>query len=335
MRFASPSRRRTARFLLAVSVVIGVGGVGPLASGADQTVTFTVAARADAMSVEAVDAQAPVVPGGQVFFASPSSTQALVDSVGTSAGFASAPYPGDTAATGAGTVSGFTGTPVPAYPFYVTSSWPTAPSAANASGPFSVESKSSAADTVARAHVQFPPGDANAAAFTSEAASTAGRQAGSGALVAEATTLVQGLSVGPDLAIGTIAARARLSGAPGAKPAKETSFSVGTITFAGATFGLTDKGFQPVGAIPTVAPTDELKAQGITLRFLPARDERRGTRRCGRRSSSSSYPATGTSWPRPQPAPRRSRGRGERASTTAATSRSAAGPRPFGAPAGW
>lgn len=258
--------------LFAAAVGLTVSASGERAGGAEVESSFMVTARADAFSIEVVDASAPVVPGGQVFFASPASSQATIDSIGASTGFASAPYPGDTAVTGPGAIAAVSGLPLPAYPFYVTSTYPSVPSSSQTSGPFQTESTSSPTETVARARVQFTPDDATAAAFASRATSSASRQSGTGALVAEAETLIQGFSIGPDLAIGNISGRARLSVTPGSEPTRETSFSVGSIRLAGTTVGLTDKGFEPVGLLPHPAPLDELEAVGITLRYLPAEE---------------------------------------------------------------
>ena len=54
------------------------------------------------------------------------SAQASLDSLGTSRAFASLPYPGETAVALPGLVGTLTGKSIPAYPFYVSTSNPTA-----------------------------------------------------------------------------------------------------------------------------------------------------------------------------------------------------------------
>lgn len=259
---------------LATFALTGVGLAPAVLAGATQSVdesVYALTARADALSLEAVQASAPVVPNGQVLFATPSTSQATIDSLGTSNGYASAPYPGETAVTLPGVVTALAGVPLPTYPFYVSSNYPAVPSAAAAMGPFEAESQSSASQSAAQARVMLTPND-SPAAFTSKASTSVSRDAASGTLAAEARSLVEGFAMGPQLSIGTISSFARLTRAGGAAPSKETSFSVGSITVAGMTYGLTDKGFEPLGAAPDTAPVTQLEALGISIRYLPARE---------------------------------------------------------------
>src|SRR5687768_8446733 len=165
----SRDRRWATRCAVSGTVMMAAVSLSATASGAEASRTYTVTARSDAFSIEAVYASAPVFPGGQIFYASPSSSQAVIDSVGASTGFASAPYPGDTAVTAPGAMAALTGLPVPGYPFFVTSNHPGAPEASTAQGPFQAESTSTADDTVAEARVRLVPGDSPATAFASRA----------------------------------------------------------------------------------------------------------------------------------------------------------------------
>src|SRR5437660_6267653 len=120
--------------LAAVGLTI-VGAVGgALAEESNGSAgQYTVLGRADAFAVEYFNSGAPVAQDGQVFYATPSSAQSLLDSVGRSEAFASAPFPGDLAAgsisNGNGVLAGFGLPPVlPGYPFLVSSSHPGKPS---------------------------------------------------------------------------------------------------------------------------------------------------------------------------------------------------------------
>ena len=123
------------RALAAAVGLVGVAGLAlgwtvPGAAGADVVAgIYSMQARADAIGVEVVATGFPTVPNGQVTFTSPASAQSSLDST-SSQGFASAPYPGDFVANLPTTVNGLGAgslPPAPAFPFYVTSSYPTQP----------------------------------------------------------------------------------------------------------------------------------------------------------------------------------------------------------------
>jgi hypothetical protein len=233
-------------------------------------------AKADALSIEVYDSAVPVVPPGQpAVFASPSSTQALFDSLGEATGFASAPYPGEFAGSLPSTVNGLGFgklPPVPSLPFTVTSSYPGAPSAEQSNGPFGISSVSSATGSTANAHIGLAIGGPSV--LSSTAASSATQDPNTGTLVAQADTSVEGLSLGPLLTVGRISAHAKLTALAGKNPTKATSFSVGWMSIAGIPVGLTNNGFQagpgtPVG-LNLSSLTKLLEGAGINLSYLPA-----------------------------------------------------------------
>jgi len=95
-------------------VLVGAAGLAPLhGAGADESAPaeeFTMTARADTFAFQFIETATPAAPGGEVFDASPSTAQALLDSVGRSEGYAAAPTPGPFFATlpsnGTGVVAG-------------------------------------------------------------------------------------------------------------------------------------------------------------------------------------------------------------------------------------
>src|SRR5437867_10654538 len=95
--WASVSLRTLTRIGVAL-LLAGVAGLAPLhGAGADEpppAEAFTMTARADTFAFQFTETATPTAPGGEVFDASPSSAQALLDSVGRSEGFAAAPTPG-------------------------------------------------------------------------------------------------------------------------------------------------------------------------------------------------------------------------------------------------
>lgn|GEM_PF-3488962 len=289
---------------LRLSAMIGSAGLGLLvlattglaanasadeATPPDSGGTFTVMAEARAldMAVETgvLGKPFPLVPGGQPpIYGSASSSQALVDSLADSTGYASAPYPGEFAQVLLPTVNGISRPgsqpcdcslpPFPAYPFYVSSSYPGEPSAEQTNGPYGISSKSSENSTTADAHLGAVVGSPSV--LSSRAVSTAERNPYTGAMVAKGDSVVQGFAIGPLLTIGDISAHAQLTAKPGEKPTRHSSFSVGTMTIAGVQVGLTDKGFQPLqggpGGLPMASLDKTLAAAGIAVVYLPPRE---------------------------------------------------------------
>src|SRR5262245_28244533 len=128
MRLARALRLTGSGGLLAVAVLGGATGVARGDAPPAQASSYEGVASAEgfrfsfgAPGFVAVDT---VVDGGGPV------SQSVIDGLGNSRGFAALPYPGDLAITGPGLVAGLTGLPSPPpYPFYVSSSHPTAPEA--------------------------------------------------------------------------------------------------------------------------------------------------------------------------------------------------------------
>jgi hypothetical protein len=237
--------------------------------------SFTVSARADAATIGIVDTHAPLVVNGQLVDATPATAQALVDSLGESQGFASAPYAGDFLVNVPNIVNGlFNGKapPLPSYPFIVNSSYPGSPSVQQVQGPYGITARSTPTNTTASARLGLLTG--SPALVSATATSSANQDAATGALVAQADTEIVGLSLGPLLKIGKISAHAQMSAQPSQTPVKQSSFSVGTLTIAGIEVGVTDKGLQlgptTVPITSVTALTTLLNAAGIKLSYLPS-----------------------------------------------------------------
>jgi hypothetical protein len=275
------------RFLRSVGGLLVVGGVAGFglcysvrSSAVAQTDgSYSVRARADSVGVQLIAANAPVVSigGGEVAFVTPSSTQSLLDSLSGSTSFGSAPYPGDLLVTLPGTAAGLfgsTGFPVPSYPFYVSSSYPTTPAQSDDVGPYSIKARSDADSTGADAHLGLSTDAPQVVSVVSH--TSASRDPSSGKVIGEAVTQIAPFSVSQVLRLGEIKARARVEfdpSKPDMAPTRTTSLSIGTITIGGIEVGLTDKGFTVGGKsilpIDLRAVVQLLHNAGLQLEYVP------------------------------------------------------------------
>jgi hypothetical protein len=271
------------RLLRSVGVLLVVGGaIGfglAYSAGAQATGSYSVKARADTVGVQLIAANAPVVSigGGEVAFVTPSSAQSVLDSLSGSTSFGSAPYPGDLVVSLPGTAAGLfgsTGFPVPSYPFYVSSSYPTSPSQSDDVGPYAIKATSGENGTAADANVGLATGAPQVVSITSHTSAT--RDPASGKVIGEAVTDMAPFAVSQVLRLGEIKATARVEfdpSRPDVAPIKTSSLSIGTITVGGIELGLTDKGLtvagQPILPIDLSPLVKLLQAAGLQLEYLP------------------------------------------------------------------
>ncbi|HYH49683.1 MAG TPA: hypothetical protein VEG38_09055 [Acidimicrobiia bacterium] len=279
--FATSKRRAVSR-LGAVLLIGGSAGLGLAGgAGADESSgvsdSYTLTARADTFAFQFVETAAPAAPGGEIFYATPSTAQALLDSVGRAEGYAAAPSPGPFFATlpgnGNGVLAGF-GIPFafPDYPFYAASSHPVTPQSDKAFGPFRARAESHALRAVGDARSGGLTND-DPALFSSRASAVVNLDPNDKTRTAMAESRLDGFTTGP-LAIGQSLASARITQAPGAPPKKESSFTLGSFTIAGVQIAMTDDGFKLGDQAPPTADMAQLfgilAQAGITVEFLPA-----------------------------------------------------------------
>ena len=298
-------RSRTFARIGAALVLAGAAGLAPLhGAGADEqpaAEAFTMTARADTFAFQFTETGTPAAPGGEVFDASPSTAQALLDSVGRSEGYAAAPTPGSFFATlpsnGNGVVAGL-GIPFafPDYPFYASSTHPVKPSTDTTVGPFHAKAESDQHHSEGVASSGGPAGR-EGAFLSSRAAAVVRRDPGSGVRTAEANSRYDGFTTGP-LGLGQSQASVSLMQTPGQAPAKTSSFTVASFTIAGAQVALTDKGFKLGDQAP---PTTDLSAlmgvlaqAGITVEYIPARETPTSIDSAGMRITRAGQDPTGT-----------------------------------------
>ncbi|HEY1652658.1 MAG TPA: hypothetical protein VGG09_12310 [Acidimicrobiales bacterium] len=201
--------------------------------------------------------------------------QSAVDALGNSQAFASLPYPGDLAATSTGLVAGLSGLPAPpAYPFYVSSSYPATPDAQLTQPGYSLTAKStelSSDGSTQTGAVTGPRSDASAVGSTMADAATSWDDASQMA-TARATATADVVNIGGVLRIGQLDARAAVTRGVGAGPKREASFVVNGMTIAGLSVGFSDKGFTFAGTNMPIpdgsAPLAPLANANITVEYL-------------------------------------------------------------------
>lgn len=272
---------RGVRRLGAVLVVAGLAGAPLSGAGAavDPSSNYKILARADAFAVEYLNTAAPVFAEEPVIYGTPATAQSLVDSVGQSTAFASAPYPGDIMVglpdNGKGVVAGFGGPPeiVPTYPFYVQSEHPIRPHAVQDQSGNRLVADSSQYTSSSDARSGLITGDL-LAALQAQASSRAVIDSETGKMTATADSRLDALKLTETLQIGKSSSHAQVVQEPGQPAVKESSFTIGSIIVGGVEFGFTDEGFkagdQSPGSGDPSPLFDALKGAGISIEVLPA-----------------------------------------------------------------
>jgi hypothetical protein len=270
--------RRSLLGLALLAGSLGVVGTHPAEARPVPTSAYALRARADALGIELVAKDAPVVSigGGQVTFLTPSSAQAELDALGSSRAFASAPYPGELVVSLPGTVNGVgagTFPPVPSYPFYAASAHPSEPEAFEDVGPYSLRATSAddASEATARLGISTTPPKVSSASGHAKVSTPS-----SGPFVAEAEAEIAPFTIADVLTVGEVRSTARVEYDPtdaGRAPVKRSSLAFGTMAVAGVQVGLTEKGLEVQGSAVPVDPSAlvaVLSAAGILLEYLPA-----------------------------------------------------------------
>src|SRR5581483_2053234 len=167
--------------------------------------TFGAVAAADAVRVTWVVPHAPA--SDTVLDVGGPSAQATLDSIGGSQAYASFPYPGENTVTAPALIAGASGGKInlPAYPFWVGSSYPVAPKSEAGNGPYSIKAESSDSASTSSASVGLAPSGGGAAGLARSTASTATTP---DTVTSEAATEITAFTAGP-LKIGQVLSRAK------------------------------------------------------------------------------------------------------------------------------
>jgi hypothetical protein len=193
-----------------------------------------------------------------------------VNSLGSSAAFASFPYPGDAAVSIPGLLPAVVpGAPsVPAYPFYAHSEFPIVPKAEQSAGAVNLSAESGEAASKAAAFAGPKgegPGSMSAEASVAEVGDT---------VVATSKSVVACFVAGP-LAIGRVVSTASATLLADGTVQRASRLELSGLRIGDQTVGLTSGGFvAPGSGVPFPAGVQEqlraaLATAGITVEFLP------------------------------------------------------------------
>ena len=261
------SLRRLALGVAASALVVAMLPGGP--AGAEPFVgSYAASANADGVRLTFIAPKASLSDTA-ADVAGPSA-QATLDSIGTSRSFASFPYPGETAVTSTGLVRTLSGVPVPDYPLYANADYPIVPSREIGSGIFALKAESAARRAAAVASVGLAVEGAGTLGLVRSTAST---DATGEAVVSEAKSVIESLSIGP-LRLGHVVSTARVLLGPDGQLTRQSGTDVVGATVAGTDVAITSDGLK-VGATavggPPAAPVGDILAKaGITVELVQA-----------------------------------------------------------------
>jgi hypothetical protein len=248
----------------------------PAPAGADDGGAFSAIASASSFRVtfgspgrfavdNYVDAGAPVA-------------QAVVNGLGASTAFASAPFPGETVVAGSGTFAGVTGLPNPGnYPFYVATSYPSKTD--NSAGVVGYDLKAHSDESSSTATASQGGWSGDNAVLAGRATGTAARD-DAGAVKAQSQSDTRAVAIGDVLRIANATATASVSRAPGAEATRTAGFAATGVSIAGQAVGLGEKGFTLAGTdvpLPDSSPLRKaLSERGISVTYLHRTDTPEG-----------------------------------------------------------
>ena len=250
--------------LLAVGALSGPAIAGPrLADEGPALSSFIGKASADLVQASFS------IPGFLIvsnFFEGPGPTaQAAIDSLGSSQGFASLPYPGETATSVPGLVSTLTGKSLPSYPFIVNSSYPSNPSRQVDQPGYHLSSVSEATSTTATATAGeslSSPSEVGGFAKATVANAADG-------FVARSTAHVD-LSTG-GVTVSGVVATAEVRRSPSGTITKTSSLSIAGLSVGGVKIGVDNEGLTVLGTkVPLGAggAVDSLDVNGTKVSYL-------------------------------------------------------------------
>lgn len=197
------------------------------------------------------------------------SSQAALDSLGDSTGFASFPYPGQTGTTLLGVVSTLTGKPMPSYPFIASSQYPSSPERDIQQPGYRLHSESN--DVASRAFADA--GNQDTAGNEIGGFSRASVEALKGGGVASRSAATTHLRLNA-LRISGVSASSQLVRDATGKVTRSSSLVVSGMEIGGIPIAVTDRGLVvgsqqvPLGVVGQVAQS--VSQQGVTVKYVPA-----------------------------------------------------------------
>jgi hypothetical protein len=252
----SRGRRRWAGGLagtLAVATVLFVPFAG--AQGDDEGLRYQAFASADAARFGLLVPGASAVD--QIIDAGGPVAQAVLNSLGTSAGFASQPYPGELALIGPGLGATLLGLPQPpSYPFIAASRHPSSPEAhVEPTAFYRLFSKSDqiASSAEARSGHTAPDGSSNGG--FSQAGASVVREGTR--VTAEASNRAEALTAGP-LRLGAVVSRAKVGRLAGQDAERQSALEVTGASIGGQAVGFSEEGLVLPGTNAPLPSSDPL-----------------------------------------------------------------------------
>ena len=195
--------------------------------------------------------------------------EAQLDSLGTSQGFASFPYPGETAVSLTGLAGILTGLSLPSYPLIVNSSYPTTDQDAIDQPAYHLHAQSGQSSSSSLAQLGETTQSGSVAGGALSTASVTAESGGS--VVSKAETQI-GLTIGA-ISLTGLDATAQVTQAADGTITKTSSLQIAHLTVAGLPIGITDQGLEigstkvPIGGIDAV--TKLFSIPGTQIQFIP------------------------------------------------------------------
>ncbi|GAA0602700.1 hypothetical protein GCM10009547_00130 [Sporichthya brevicatena] len=189
--------------------------------------------------------------------------QAALNSLGSSTGFASFPYPGDLAVAAPGLAGTLSGKPVPTYPFVVTSQYPSAQEVSLDQPGYHLDSVAHEreARSVAQAGARLAPSTDEGGAFATAE------------VVRSADNFVSAAESRLDLQIGVVAIHGAVSRAEvvidnAGKVVRNSDFQVSSLSVNGVGVAVTEEGVSLVGSVHPAQKS--LTVGNTTIRYVEA-----------------------------------------------------------------
>lgn len=209
--------------------------------------------------------------------------QACVDyAISESSGFASNPYPGETVLAAPAIVRGATELPVPDYPAYAASRYPSANKSKVDREAYSLSSRSSETSTTAHARTGVGQDGAEAGWTLARASATVDPDAKTA--TAAATSDTRPVSFNDVLELGRTRSIATAKVGADGKIARTSELSIGRTVVAGQVVEITPEGVKAVGKTaptPAANPAEQLESAGIHVRYLTEKKTQGGVLAAG------------------------------------------------------
>jgi hypothetical protein len=209
--------------------------------------------------------------------------QSCVDyAVGESMGFASNPYPGDTVVVSVPLARGVTGAPVPDYPAYAASRYPSVEKSEVDQPGYSLHARSSKVSSQARARSGADQDSADAGATEVSAESLVDPKARTS--TARSRSHTQPLTINDVLLLGDVRSTALATAGADGRVARSSELRIGRSQVAGQVVEITPAGVKTAGQtspLPGDDPAEVLQAAGVQIRYLTEEKTSRGVLSAG------------------------------------------------------